>query len=137
MPTPSTPPPEDQNSLPLKTLAAEHIGALTPQDTIKTAGDRMREQHSSTWPVAEDRKLVGSVDEPNPDWKIGGKGHDPETWQVGSIMNKELVFCYEDEDCTRAETLMKEHGLTCLPVVDRQMRIVGIVRREEVQHRTR
>src|SRR5688572_29194773 len=136
MPEPSNTPSKEQHPVPLRTLATEHTGVLTPQDTVKTAGDRMRAQHAATWPVAEDRKLVGSVDEPNPDWQMGGKGHDPETWLVGSIMSRNLVFCYEDEDCARAEALMEEHGLTCLPVVDRQMRIVGIFTREEVHQRS-
>ncbi len=117
----------------MKTIATENIGALTPEDTVKTAGDRMREQDSPTWPVVQDRKLVGTVDGKNPDWALGGQGHDPESWQVGSIMNREAVFCYEDEDCTHAEKIMNEHGLSYLPVVDRQMRIVGIFSKEEIQ----
>jgi CBS domain-containing protein len=82
--------------------------------------------------VAEDRKLVGVVSEKNPDWQLGGRGHDPRAWQVGQIMKRELVFCYEDEDCASAEKLMHERGLRYLPVVDRQMRIVGIFSREEI-----
>lgn len=124
-----------KTAIPLKTLTEEHTGALSPEDSVKTAGDRMREQHSSAWPVAEDQKLVGTVDEANPDWKMGGHGHDPEAWKVGSIMKRELIFCYEDEDCAHAVQVMEERGLSYLPVVDRQMRIVGIFSHEEVKRR--
>jgi CBS domain-containing protein len=130
------PPPPKADPVPLKALAAEKAGALNPQDSVQTAGDRMREHHAAVWPVAEDRKLVGVVDEKNPDWRIGGRGHDPRTWRVGQIMSRDVVFCYEDQDCTEAQKLMEAHGLRHLPVVDRQMRIVGIFSREEIRGKT-
>ena len=119
-------------TVPLKTLAVEKAGALHPQDSVETAGERMREHDAGAWPVAEGRKLVGTIDKKNPDWQLGGHGHDPKTWKVGEIMKRELVFCYEDEDCTAAQLLMDERGLHYLPVVDRDMRIVGIFSRHEI-----
>ena len=109
--------------------------ALSPDDSVQTAGDRMREHDAATWPVAEERKLVGMIDEKNPDHQIGGRGHDPKTWQVGQIMSREIFFCYEDDDCASARKVMEERGLLHLPVVDRQMRIVGIFSREEIEER--
>ena len=116
----------------LKTLAAEKAGALDADDSVKTAGERMREHDASAWPVTQERKLVGMVDEKNPDWQIGGRGHDPQQWKVGQVMNHEVVFCYEDEDCSAARKVMEERHLDYLPVVDRAMRIVGIFSREEI-----
>jgi len=131
---PATPPPESE-TVPLKALAAEKAGALSPDDSVQTAGDRMREHHAAVWPVAEDRTLVGVVDEKDPDWRIGGRGHDPKTWRVGQIMNRDVVFCYEDQNCAEAQKLMEDRGLCHLPVVDRQMRIVGIFSREEIRQK--
>jgi len=78
--------PDSTDSTPLKELAADKTGALDPQDTVETAGDCMREHDTAQWPVAEGRKLVGMIDEknPNPDWEMGGHGHDPKCWRVGS-----------------------------------------------------
>ena len=89
----------------LKTLAGRKAGALEPGDDVQTAGRRMREHDAADWPVAEDRKLVGKVEEKNPDWQLGGHGHDPKSWRVGEIMSRELVFCFEDEDCAQARRL--------------------------------
>lgn len=122
-------------AIPLKTLAAEKAGALDPKDSVKTAGDRMREHDTTQWPVAEGRKLVGMIDEKNPDWKIGGHGHDPKSWRVAQIMNRQFAFCYEDQDCATARQLMEDRGLQFLPVVDTEMRIVGIFSREEIEEK--
>lgn len=116
----------------LKSLTPDKAGALHPEDTVQTAGDRMREHDAETWPVTEDRKLVGMIDEKNPDWKLGGHGHDPKGARVGEIMKREVVFCYEDENCAEARRKMDEHGMNFLPVVDREMKIVGIFTREEI-----
>ena len=118
---------------PLKRIVASKAGALTARDTVETAGQRLRDHDANLWPVAEGCKLVGMVQEQNPDWKIGGEGHDPKTWRVGEIMSRELIFCYEDEDCAAAQKLMQERRLRYLPVVDREMRIVGIFSREEIE----
>ena len=126
---------DSEKSASLKSLAAEKEGALHPEDTVQTAGDRMRERDAGSWPVAEDRKLVGMIDEKNPDWKMGGHGHDPKDSSVGEIMNREIIFCYEDEDCAAARRKMDEHGMNFLPVVDREMKIVGIFTREEIEEK--
>lgn len=129
-PTPAEP--RETKPVPLKTLVAQKPGALETRDNVETAGDRMREHDTAAWPVAEAQKLVGMIDEKNPDWKLGGHGHDPKCSKVRDIMKRELIFCYEEEDCASAQKLMEERGLRYLPVVDGQMRIVGIFSREEI-----
>ena len=125
-------PDNSEKTVPLKTLAAEKAGALHPEDSVQKAGERMLARGADAWPVAEERKLVGMIDEKHPDRQLGREGHDPKGWTVGQIMSRDLVFCYEDEDCVQAEQLMKERGLRYLPVVDREMRIVGIFSRAEI-----
>ena len=92
----------------------------------------MRRNDASAWPVVEDTKLVGMVVERNPDWKVGGHGHRPADEKVGDIMNRHAIFCREDDDCAHAEELMRRHGLSHIPVVDHELRVVGIFSKKEV-----
>lgn len=50
-------------------------------------------------------------------------------------MKRNVIFCYEDEGCAEAIRKMDENGLQFLPVVDRQMRIVGIFSRDEIKEK--
>lgn len=93
----------------------------------------MRSLDANSWPVAEGRKLVGMIDHPDPDRLAGGRGHDPNTTRVGETMRHDAVFCYEDDEAATAERIMEERDLHHLPVVDRQMRIVGIISRDDVK----
>jgi CBS domain-containing protein len=125
--------PQESEPKKLKRVVGEKTGALSPDDSVQTAGDRMRAVDANVWPVAEGRKLVGVIDQPDPDRQAGGRGHDPNTTRVGDTMRHDAVFCYEDDDATTAERIMAERNLNHLPVVDRQMRIVGIISREDVK----
>ena len=136
---PQEPQPRDKNDtvgkLPLRRLAEQKEGALNIADTVETAGIRMRAHQPDLWPVADDCKLVGMVEGGHPDRKISGNGHDPKNWKVGQIMSRDVVFCYEDQDCATARKLMEDRALLFLPVVDREMRIVGIFSREEIEEK--
>jgi CBS domain-containing protein len=60
---------------------------------------------------------------------------------VTTAMSKELYSCRPDDDLATAETLMREHSVRRLPVVDSNRRIVGILAlndlaREEERERT-
>lgn len=121
----------------LERVVVEKTGALSPDDTIQTAGDRMRSLEANAWPVAEGRKLVGVIDQTDPDRHAGAHGHDPRTTRVGDTMRHEAVFCYEDQDAAEADRLMEEHHLNHLPVVDRDMKIVGIISRQDVKGEAR
>ena len=116
----------------LKALVREKAGALSPRDSVETAAKRMREMRSKVWPVTEDRTLVGVVEDTHADVTMTSHGHDPKSWHVSEIMNRQAIFCYEDEDCLNAWRLMDEHDLNYLPVVDRNMQLVGIFDREEI-----
>jgi CBS domain-containing protein len=118
---------------PVKSRAAQRAGVLHPGDNVEAAGERMRKNEAGAWPVVEDNKLVGMVAGKNPDWKVGGHGHNPTDEKVGDIMNREAIFCREDDDCAYAEELMREHGLSHIPVVDREMRVVGIFSKREIE----
>ena len=117
----------------LENVVVEKTGALSPDDSIQTAGERMRSVDANAWPVVEDSKLVGVIDHPNPDRQAGGHGHDPSTTSVGETMRHDADFCYVDQSACDADRIMQERDLKHLPVVDREMRIVGIISREDVK----
>ena len=57
----------------------------------------------------------------------GGFGHDPETALVRGIMVKKAYYCSEHQSVDEAREIMREHNLQYLPVVDEDMRVIGMV----------
>ena len=117
----------------LAAILSDKSPALSIDESVQDAGDKLRSLDSDSLPVAEDRRLVGIVTERHPDRRAAGHGHDPQVERVGSCMSRELIYCYEDQDRDEAERIMRERGLKYLPIVDREMRIVGIVTEKDLE----
>ena len=117
----------------LEDVIAEKQGFLKANDTVQQAGDKMRSLGVDVLPVSEGRRLVGVVDQQRPDLSAAGHGHDPNTLTISEAMNRNVIFCFEEDDCATALHRMDEHGLRHITVVDQQLRIVGMVRYEDLQ----
>jgi predicted transcriptional regulator len=117
----------------LQEVVTEKAGVLKPHDSLQTASEVMRELGTDACPVAEGRTLVGMAESQHADVHAIAHGHDPKLFRIGESMNRDAIFCYEDEDCGRARQILAERDLTYLPIVDREMRIVGMVGRAELE----
>ncbi|EDY22334.1 putative signal transduction protein with CBS domains [Chthoniobacter flavus Ellin428] len=113
-------------------VVVEKHPVLHPQESLQEAGEKMRELEAESLPVSEGRRLVGMVDQPHPDRVAAGYGHDPKAARVIEYMISNVFYCFEDEDCAVALRKMEEGQLDRLPVVDREMRIVGVVTRADL-----
>jgi CBS domain-containing protein len=116
---------------------AEKDDLLQPGDSVQTVSDKMVALDTNVLPVSEGGRLIGLADMPNPGLDASSYGHDPKTTRISETMNRDLVYCYEDDDCAGALRKMEERKLSHLPVVDREMRIVGLVAREDLSARIR
>lgn len=117
-------------------VVEEKQPVLRPQESVQEAGDKMRALEAEALPVVEEgRRLVGMVDQPDPDRRAAGYGHDPKATSVSDYMNSDVLYCFEDDDCATALGKMDECRQDRLPVVDREMRIVGVVTRADLLER--
>ena len=116
----------------LSDVLLHKAGILRTDDTVQTAGEKMRSSGQGSLPVAEKRRLVGVVEQSNPDQEASRYGHDPARTTVAESMNRNVICCFEDEDCRTALARMNENNLEILPVVDRDMRVVGLLTREDL-----
>ena len=134
MPTSRDPIPQVRDT-DLEHVVTEKQPVLNPQESLQQAGDKMRAMDVETLPVAEGRHLVGVVDERHPDRRAAGFGHDPKAVTVSAIMNSVVIHCFEDDNCAEALRKMDEQEVDRLPVLDRELRIVGVVHRKDLTER--
>ena len=119
----------------IEDVIAEKEDLLQPGDSLQTASDKMVALDTNMLPVSEGGRLVGLADEPNPGLDASSHGHDPKTTRISETMNRDIVFCYEDDDCVGALRKMQDRHLSHLPVVDHEMRMVALVAREDLSAR--
>ena len=111
----------------VKEVASDKPKPLQEKNSLKEAGEKMRSLHYDRLPVASGDRLVGAMEGKHPERKAAGFGHDPETTLVRGIMLKKPYYCFENQSLDEAREIMSEHHLQYLPVVDKNMRVIGIV----------
>ncbi len=79
--------------------------------------------------------LVGIITDRDIVLKVIADGQDPKTTQVGEAMSKKLVTCRADDDVDVAMKAMAQFQLRRIPVVEDNMRLVGIISQADVATR--
>ena len=96
----------------------------------------MRFLDTNRLPVASGDHLVGAMEGKFPERTAAGFGHDPKTALVREIMVKKAYYCFENQSLDQAREIMCEHHLDYLPVVDANMRVLGIVALKDLGEKT-
>ena len=116
-----------QPSKRVKEVACQEPKPLQAESSLKEAGEKMRSLDTNRLPVASGDRLVGAVEGKYPERKAASFGHDPETARVRGIMVEKAYYCLENQSLDEAREIMCEHHLDYLPVVDENLRVMGIV----------
>jgi CBS domain-containing protein len=104
-----------------------------PDVPLRELARRMRELAIGFMPIVEGEKLVGVITDRDIVLRGVSEAKDPETARARDVMSLEVVCCFQDESVEHARQLMTEHNLRRLPVIDRDHRLVGIVKLPDLQ----
>jgi CBS domain-containing protein len=108
-------------------IMTEHVGFVTPHDTLQDAAIKMKELGVGPLPVCEHQSLVGIVTDRDITIRAVAEGLDPKATKVHDVMSGDLICCYEDQDVGVAARLMESQQIRRLLVLNRDKRLVGIV----------
>ena len=87
----------------------------------------MQELDVGALPVCDGERLLGMLTDRDITVRGIADGLNPDEACVSDIMTPEVEYCIADQDAEDAKRLMGARQLRRLPVVDRDMRLVGIV----------
>jgi CBS domain-containing protein len=96
-----------------------------PDETAPAAWDRMHAQRTDHLIVVREGRVVGVVSRHDLGGPSGGS-HRRMGRSVADLMHKDVVTVSPSSSVRHAASLMRHHGIGCLPVVDRD-RLVGMV----------
>ena len=119
-------------------IMTEDVVCCTPKDTVREAAQLMKTEDIGPVLVVDNqqsRTLVGIVTDRDLVLKVIAEGEDPQTTQVGDVMSKKLVTCYADDDMEVAMKAMARYQLRRIPVVENNMRLVGIISQADIATR--
>lgn len=108
-----------------------HKECVGPNDRASAAADVMAATKTSTLPVLDHRQVSGTVAKDEMEKTAKDIDRAPQLLKVRDVMKEHAVSAFEEEELEPVETRMKAAGLTVIPVLDDQKRIVGMLHRPE------
>jgi len=112
--------------LQVQDLMTHHVLTLRPMDNLRHADALLRRGSVRHLPVVEGGKLVGLVTHRDL-LAAAARGRDaPALWAMDA-MTREVVTVRPDTRLSEALQLMLENKFGCLPVVDAQGTLLGIL----------
>ena len=101
--------------------------------SVQTALDEMQARGIDSALVTNQRgELLGTVSSNEMNRKVGGFGHDPKTEPVEAQVEKNNVYCFEDQTVAQAEQIMCDAKVAEVPVVTREKLLVGTTNLEAI-----
>lgn len=119
-------------------IMTRDLVTATPEDPIIQVAQLMKKEDIGPVLIVDNddsRTLVGIVTDRDIVLKVIAEGMDPQSTRVGDVMSKKLVTCRADDDVDVAMKAMAQFQLRRIPVVDDNMKLVGIISQADVATR--
>jgi CBS domain-containing protein len=103
---------------------------IDPDDPLEQAESVLRSSHSRHWPVVHNRELVGFISLrdlltarlPQTDWAT-----PTGELRTSHVMTHAPIVAHPDDDLLSGTLLMERYRLSCLPVVQDEGDLIGVV----------
>jgi CBS domain-containing protein len=115
----------------IKDVMSSDVRTCEPDATVVDVAKVMASEDVGPIPIVEGGRLVGLVTDRDLVVRVLAEGKDPQVTKVGEIASRELVTVSPDDDLDQALTLLAEHQVRRLPVVEDD-RVVGIVAQADI-----
>ena len=116
----------------------EDLVYCLPSDPVSKVAQLMKKEDIGPVLIVDNERtktLVGIVTDRDLALKVVAEGRDPQTTKVEDVMTRKLVTCHADDDVERAMKAMAQYQLRRIPVVDDNMKLVGIISQADVATR--
>jgi CBS domain-containing protein len=104
-----------------------HAEWIEPSISLVEVARKMRDNKIGCLPVGEEDRLIGMITDRDLACRGVAEGLDPKTTKAREVMTKGITWCFDDESINEAVQRMEEKEIHHMPVISRQMRMVGIL----------
>jgi CBS domain-containing protein len=99
---------------------------------VSYAAKMMRDEDVGLAPIVEGDRLIGTLTDRDIATRVVAEGRDPESTSVREVASQDLVTIEPDAGLDQALSLMAQHQVRRLPVVEQGGRLVGVVAQADV-----
>jgi CBS domain-containing protein len=103
------------------------VTVVCPGDSVQRAAQMMAEWNVGVLPVCDGTRLVGMVTDRDITVRSTAVGKAPDSSRVSEVMSDKVYWLFEDQRVGEALQEMGDAQIRRIPVVNRDMQLVGIV----------
>ena len=111
----------------LKDVMTHNVEVAHVDSSVQEAAKLMKKLDVGSLPVGDGSQLIGMVTDRDITIRATAEGHNPKLTKVKDVMTSELIYCFEDQAPVEAAVVMQEQQIRRLPIVNHDMKLVGIV----------
>jgi CBS domain-containing protein len=104
-----------------------HVTVVAPDTSLHEAARLMGVHNVNVLPVCDRAKVVGLLTTRDITVRATSQGCDPRRGRVRDVMMSPAIYGTENQEGDEAAHLMQRWRLVMLPVVNRSLRLVGMV----------
>ena len=111
-------------------LMMETVATIKEDDNVQYAAKLMLDKHVTHIPVVtDDKKLIGIVTS----WDLS-KSIATSSNSLKDIMTKTVKYCHADNTIEEVARIMRDCDISCLPVVDDEMGLLGLITTDQISN---
>ena len=111
-------------------IMMEKIATIKENGSVQDAAKLMLDKHVTHIPVVtDDNKLIGIVTS----WDLS-KSIATDSYQLKDIMTRTVKYCNADETIEDIARKMRKYDISCLPVVDEDMVVLGLITTDQISN---
>lgn len=116
-------------------IMSQDVVRIAPTDSIRHAAQLMERYDIGALPVCDNNRLIGMVTDRDLAVRAISAGKPPET-RIQEVASGPIEWCFEDDSLEAIRHYMADAQLRCLPVVDHDKRLVGMLSLADIATRT-
>ena len=107
------------------------VTTIKEEDSVKKAATLMLEKNVTHLPVVtDDNKLIGILTS----WDLS-KSIASNSDNLIDIMTKTVKFCHSSDSIENISKMMRKYDISCLPVVDENFVVEGLITTDQINNR--
>jgi CBS domain-containing protein len=111
----------------VKDVMTKDVDTIEPGMDLKEAAVLMRDKDIGSVPVAEDGRLVAMLTDRDIVVASVANGNEAAATAARDAMSDSIYYCFADQPLEAAAEVMAEKRVRRLPVLTRDMQLIGIV----------
>jgi CBS domain-containing protein len=115
-------------------IMSTKVESIAPTASLRQAARKMSNLGIGSLPVIEDGRLLGIITDRDISCHAVALGRDPNSTEIQKIMSKDVTTCRDDQNISDAATLMADHHIRRLAVVDESARVTGMLSVDDLAH---